>query len=40
MIQEIFCFEIKALEMRHNGIPMPEKYNERLEDMRNENKEN
>lgn len=27
--------EIKALEMKHNGIPMPEKYKERLEDMRN-----
>lgn len=32
--------EIKALEMRHNGVPMPEKCKERLEDMRNENKEN
>lgn len=28
--------EIKSLEMKHNGIPMPEKYKERLEDMRNE----
>lgn len=28
--------EIKALEMKHEGIPMPEKYKERLEDMRNE----
>lgn len=27
--------EIKALEMKHEGIPMPEKYKERLEDMRN-----
>ena len=32
--------EIKALEMKHEGVPMPEKYKERLEDMRNENKEN
>ena len=31
--------EIKALEMKHEGIPMPEKYKERLEDMGNENKE-
>lgn len=28
--------EIKALEMKHEGAPMPEKYKERLEDMRNE----
>lgn len=28
--------EIKALEMKHEGIPMPEKYKERLEDMGNE----
>lgn len=28
--------EIKALEMKHEGVPMPEKYKERLEDMRNE----
>lgn len=28
--------EIKALETKHNGVPMPEKYKERLEDMRNE----
>lgn len=28
--------KIKALEMKHDGIPMPEKYKERLEDMRNE----
>lgn len=28
--------EIKALEMKHDDIPMPEKYKERLEDMRNE----
>lgn len=27
--------EIKALEAKHEGIPMPEKYKERLEDMRN-----
>lgn len=32
--------EIKALETKHDGIPMPERYKERLEDMRNENKEN
>lgn len=32
--------EIKALEMKHEGVPMPEKYKERLEDMRDENKEN
>lgn len=32
--------EIKALEMKHEGIPMPEKYKERLEDMRNGGKEN
>lgn len=31
--------EIKALETKHEGTPMPEKYKERLEDMRNENKE-
>ena len=30
--------EIKALEMKHEGVPMPEKYRERLEGMRNENK--
>lgn len=28
--------EIKALEMKHECAPMPEKYKERLEDMRNE----
>lgn len=28
--------EIKSLEMKHEGIPMPEKYKEGLEDMRNE----
>lgn len=28
--------EIKALGMKHECIPMPEKYKERLEDMRNE----
>lgn len=28
--------EIKALEMKHEGVPMPEKYKERLEDMRDE----
>lgn len=27
--------EIKALEMKNEGVPMPEKYKERLEDMRN-----
>lgn len=27
--------EIKALEMKHEGVPMPEKYKKRLEDMRN-----
>ena len=27
--------EIKALEAKHNGVPMPEKYKERLEGMRN-----
>lgn len=27
--------EIKALEMKHEGVPMPDKYKERLEDMRN-----
>lgn len=27
--------EINALEMKHEGVPMPEKYKERLEDMRN-----
>lgn len=26
----------RALEMKHDGVPMPEKYKERLEDMRNE----
>lgn len=30
--------EIKALEMKHEGVPMPEKYKERLEDMRNGDK--
>lgn len=29
--------EIKALEMKHEGVPMPERYKERLEDMRNGN---
>lgn len=28
--------EIKALEMKHEGVPMPEKYKEGLEDMRND----
>ena len=28
--------EIKALEMKHEGVQMPGKYKERLEDMRNE----
>lgn len=28
--------KIKALETKHNGVPMPEKYKERMEDMRNE----
>lgn len=28
--------EIKALDMKHEGVPMPERYKERLEDMRNE----
>lgn len=28
--------EIKALEMKCDGVPMPEKYRERLEDMKNE----
>lgn len=28
--------EIKALEMKHEGVPMPERYKERLEDMRDE----
>lgn len=28
--------EIKALELKREGAPMPEKYKERLEDMRNE----
>lgn len=28
--------QIKALEMKHEGVPMPDKYKERLEDMRNE----
>lgn len=32
--------EIKALEMKHEGAPMPEKYKERLEDMRNEQIDN
>lgn len=27
--------EIKALEMKHEGVPMPEKYKERLEDIKN-----
>ena len=27
--------ETKALETKHDGVPMPEKYKERLEDMRN-----
>lgn len=27
--------EIKALEMKHEGVPMPGRYKERLEDMRN-----
>lgn len=27
--------EIKALETKNNGVPIPEKYKERLEDMRN-----
>lgn len=31
--------EIKALEMKHEGVPMPEKYKERLEDMRNGDKQ-
>lgn len=26
--------EIKALEMKHDGVPMPEKYRERLEDIK------
>lgn len=30
--------EINALEMKHEGVPMPEKYKERLEDMRNGDK--
>lgn len=30
--------ENKALEAKHEGVPIPEKYKERLEDMRNENK--
>ena len=28
--------ETKALETKHDGVPMPEKYKERLEDMRND----
>ena len=28
--------EIKALDMKREGVPMPEKYKERLEDIRNE----
>lgn len=28
--------EIKELEMKYGGVPMPEKYKERLEDMRND----
>lgn len=28
--------EIKALETKHDSVPMPEKYKERLEDMRND----
>ncbi len=28
--------EIKVLEVKHEGVPMPEKYKERLKDMRNE----
>lgn len=31
--------EIKALEMKHEGVPMPKRYKEILEDMRNGNKE-
>lgn len=31
--------EIKALEMKYEGVPMPEKYKERLEDMRNGDKQ-
>lgn len=30
--------EIKALEMKRKGVPMPEKYKERLEGMRNGDK--
>lgn len=30
--------EIKALEMKYEGVPMPEKYKKRLEDMRNGDK--
>lgn len=30
----------KALDMKHDGVPMPERYKERLEDMRNGCKEN
>ena len=26
----------KSLEMKHEGVPMPERYKERLEDIRNE----
>lgn len=29
--------EIKSLEIKHEGIPMPDRYKERLEDMRNGN---
>ena len=31
--------EIKALETKHEGVPMPDKYKERLEDMRNGDKQ-
>ena len=31
--------EFKASEIKHEGVPMPERYKERSEDMRNENKE-
>ncbi len=30
--------KINALEMKHEGVPMPERYKERLEDMRNGDK--
>ena len=30
--------ETKALEMKYEGVPMPENYKERLEDMRNGDK--